>query len=228
MAYLLHIETATTLCSVAISNKDQLLVSRELDAGYTHAENLHLFIQEVLQQAGLSTKQLHAVAVSKGPGSYTGLRIGASAAKGLSYALSIPLIAIDTLQLIAAGAQKQVTEPGIFQPMIDARRMEVYTCRYDAALQAQSPVEALIVEENGLEKLNATLPVYFCGDGMPKCKTLLSQLPNARFVDDVKPSALNMVPLAYAKFLAQDFENTAYFEPFYLKDFMITKSKSKI
>ncbi len=227
MAYILHIETATTVCSVALSNKDQLLFSKELDDGYTHAENLHIFIQEALQEAGITTTQLQAIAVSKGPGSYTGLRIGVSAAKGLAFALNIPLLSVDTLQILSFQANSIVHDEGHFCPMIDARRMEVYTCVYNFKLEPKTTVKSLIVDELSVQEFNRDGIIYFFGNGMEKCKTLLKALPGARFIDNLKPSARYMVTLAYNKFLSGDFENTAYFEPFYLKDFMITKSKTK-
>lgn len=226
MAYILHIETATTVCSVALSENDRIIFSKELDEGFTHAENLHLFIQEGLKKTNIESKDLAAVAVSKGPGSYTGLRIGVSSAKGLAYALSIPLISVDTLQVMASMAFGKVKHEAFYCPMIDARRMEVYTNVYDQFLKTQSETRALIVDENSIESFKQYPTIYFFGDGMPKCKDLLSTLTNAHFIEDIKPSATYMVKLAYSKFVSKAFEDVAYFEPFYLKDFMITKGKT--
>lgn len=219
MPLILHIETATTSCSVAVSRGSELLAIREINAGYTHAENLHVFIQDVLKQASIEAAQLKAVTVSKGPGSYTGLRIGVSAAKGLAYALSIPLISVDTLQAMAH--QVSLNRPGMhYVPMLDARRMEVYCAVYSKELQETMPVQALILDDNSISVFNAYLPICFFGDGMPKAKDLLSRFSNAVFVEDVAPSAKDMIPLALTKFQQKTFENTAYFEPFYLKEFM--------
>jgi tRNA threonylcarbamoyladenosine biosynthesis protein TsaB len=223
MAIILNIETATTLCSVSLAQQGKLLAFKELDSGFTHAENLHGFILEILQEAGIGINALQALAVSKGPGSYTGLRIGVSAAKGLAYALRIPLISLDTLQVMSHQAAALKKEDVIYCPMIDARRMEVYTALYNQALDPVSPVEALIVDEHSIKKFNAYPSVYFFGDGMPKCRELLSALPNAGFINDMKPSAVHMCGLSYARFMKQEFEDVAYFEPFYLKDFLITR-----
>lgn len=225
MAYFLHIETATTVCSVAISHQEELLFHRELNAGFTHAENLHVFIADGLKESGISTSQLSAITVSKGPGSYTGLRIGVSSAKGLAYALDLPLISLSTLQIMAAAAVSQQQQQALYCPMIDARRMEVYTALYDATLNPASDIEALIVDEASILRFSAYPAVCFFGDGMTKCQPLLSQIKNAHFIADILPSAKSMVKLAYKKFLAQDFEDLAYFEPFYLKDFIAGKKK---
>lgn len=222
MALLLHLETSTTMCSVALSEDENLLCSRALNQGYTHAENLHVFIQDVLKEAGREGKELSAVSVSKGPGSYTGLRIGVSAAKGLAFALNIPLISLETLQIITASLKRELFPEGsLFCPMLDARRMEVYTALFNAEAERQSPIEALILDEASLEKFKAYKSLVFFGDGMPKCKSLLSQLPAARFVDNLVPHAENMVYLARQKFENKEFEDVAYFEPYYLKEFMI-------
>ena len=225
MCYILNIETATTVCSVSISKNEELLACTEVNNGFTHAENLHLFIDSILKETGITAAQLHAIAVSKGPGSYTGLRIGVSAAKGLAYALNIPLISIDTLQIMAASAVTVKNETAVYCPMIDARRMEVYTTLYDQQLQSMQAVEALIVEESTIEKFRNNNPIYFFGDGMPKCKELLMQLNNALFIENITPSARHMPALAFKKFNAKVFEDVAYFEPFYLKDFLILKKK---
>lgn len=227
MSHLLHIETATTVCSVALAENEKILFSKELNEGFTHAENLHLFIQEALKTTGLSVTQLNAVAVSKGPGSYTGLRIGVSAAKGLAYALNIPLIGVDTLQIMTRAAVKLSQKEGLYCPMIDARRMEIYTALYGKDLKPQTPVEALIVDQQSISKFDTGEPIFYFGDGMAKCRELLNTLPTAFFIENIAPSADNMAELAFAKFTNKDFEDLAYFEPFYLKDFLAGKKSTK-
>lgn len=225
MAFILNIESATTVCSVSISENDNLIALKEIDNGYTHAENLHVFIDELLKQTNVKPQQLSAVAVSKGPGSYTGLRIGVSAAKGLCYALNIPLISINTLQVLTNSITTKIDDV-FYCPMLDARRMEVYTAVYDANLNEVAPTEALIVDELSIKKYKNYTNIYFFGDGMLKCKELLSVLPNANFINDIKPSAKSMVKLSHLKYINKQYEDLIYFEPFYLKDFMIvTKSK---
>jgi len=223
MALLLHIETSTTMCSVAISENESLIACKELNQGYTHAENLHVFIQDLINENKLQTKNLSAIVVSKGPGSYTGLRIGVSAAKGLAYALKIPLISVDTLQVMAAQAKQTIAADAFFCPMLDARRMEVYTAVYDSKLERKQEIQALIVDENSIQQFSKFQKIYFFGDGMPKCKEVLSQLKNANFIDAIVPSAKHMATLAFEKFQNRVFEDVAYFEPFYLKDFLILK-----
>lgn len=225
MAYILNIETATTVCSVSVAKSGGLLYCKELDNGFTHAENLHLFIDEALKASNISAKNLNAIAVSKGPGSYTGLRIGVSAGKGMAYALNIPLISVDTLQIMVNQA-KSLPKGKMFCPMIDARRMEVYHAVYNDELKQKTEVEALIVDENSIQKFSAYSEIYFFGDGMPKCKEVLSSLKNAHFIDKVKPSAKYMCDLSFKKFSEKQFEDVAYFEPFYLKDFLIKKKAS--
>ncbi len=221
MSFILNIETSTTLCSVSISKNNELLALKQIDNGYSHAENLHIFINELLIQTNLKPTQLSAVAVSKGPGSYTGLRIGVSAAKGLCYALNIPLISINTLQIMANSIVNKM-QTNFYCPMLDARRMEVYTAIYDCNLNTIHPTQALIVDELSIESYKKYTAICFFGNGMPKCKNILNTLPNASFIEDIKPSAQNMVNLSYHKYKMNTFENIAYFEPFYLKDFLIT------
>jgi len=225
LACILNIETATTVCSVSVSRNNELLAFKEIDNGFTHAENLHLFIETVLSEAKLSASQLAAIAVSKGPGSYTGLRIGVSAAKGLAYALQIPLISIDTLQVMAAAAAEQKA-CDFYCPLVDARRMEVYTAVYNQLLHRETAVEALIADEHSIAKFRQYTSIGFFGDGMLKCKDLLGELSNAMFIDNITPSAKFMPALAFKKFSENQFEDVAYFEPFYLKDFMILKKKN--
>ena len=224
MAFILNIETATTVCSVSISQNDSLIAFKEIDNGYSHAENLHVFIRDLLTEANLNPNDLNAIAVSKGPGSYTGLRIGVSAAKGLCYALNIPLISLNTLQVLSNSIENRKPN-SYYCPMLDARRMEVYTIVFDSDLKEVLPTEALIVEEQSIEKYKKYPSIYFFGDGMPKCKDILSHLTNANFIENIKPSAKNMINLSYEKLITKQFEDVAYFEPFYLKDFMIVSKK---
>ena len=221
MSYILNIETATKNCSVALAKDGQTILCKEIaEEGYSHAERLHVFIEEIIQEAGICFQDINAIAVSQGPGSYTGLRIGVSAAKGLCYALNIPLIAVDTLQVLAL--QAKVAE-GLIVPMLDARRMEVYSAIFNAKLEKQRDVQAEIITENSFE--NSSETIYFVGDCAEKCKTVLTQ-PNFVFLEEVKyPSAKEMSALSFSKFQNSDFEDVAYFEPYYLKDFMITTSK---
>lgn len=218
MSYILNIETATKNCSVALAKDGKLVAYQEIaEANFAHAEKLHLFITEVLTQEQLTFSDLAAVAVSKGPGSYTGLRIGVSAAKGLCYTLGIPLLAIDTLAVLA---QAITPNEGTLLPMIDARRMEVFTQPYNAQHQPLQKAEALIVSEDAFQELPGAL--HLLGDGAPKCQELLT---DPRFVFHphlLYPSAQHMVALSEEKYKKNDIEDVAYFEPFYLKDFQFT------
>ena len=219
MAYLLHIESSSTVCSVALSNNSNLVDLKELNDGYTHAENLHVFIHDILQQNNINVKQLEAVSVSSGPGSYTGLRIGFSAAKGLAYALQIPLITIDTLQALTSLAIEQINTDALYCPMLDARRMEVYCAGYDRRLKEMIAANALVLTEESIHIFKSNKPIYFFGDGMPKAKELLQNIPQSYFVENIAPSAKALINLAYQKFSTKDFADTAYSEPFYLKEF---------
>lgn len=217
--YILNIETATRNCSVSLAKSGKTIAYKEIaDQGYTHAENLHVFIEEVLATASIKINDLNAVAVSCGPGSYTGLRIGVSAAKGLCYALKIPLIAVDTLNILA---EKVTHKNGLIIPMIDARRMEVYSAVFDENKNQIRTTQAEILTENNFSEYQET--IYFVGDSTEKAKTILNK-PNFVFLDDIVfPSARDISSLSYEKFVQKRFEDVAYFEPFYLKDFLITK-----
>jgi tRNA threonylcarbamoyladenosine biosynthesis protein TsaB len=223
--HLLCIETATTVCSVCVTADDKILAHKEINNGFSHAENLHVFIQDVLKEANLSIKQLNAVAISKGPGSYTGLRIGVSTAKGLCYALQIPLISIDTLQSMAYAVASAKKEDALYCPMLDARRMEVYCAVYDKNVETITTVNALVLDEKSVAVFNQNKSIYFFGDGMPKAKELLQNNKNAFFIDAIFPSAKNMAALAFTKFTKKQFEDVAYFEPFYLKEFFTNAKK---
>jgi tRNA threonylcarbamoyladenosine biosynthesis protein TsaB len=196
-----------------------------LNEGLSHAEKLHLFIEKALAEANIQLNQLNAISLSKGPGSYTGLRIGSSAAKGLAFALNIPLIAIDTLKALTASVLQNDTTNVLFCPMFDARRNEVYTAVYTNQLELTQPVQALIVNEESITIFNSNSSIIFFGDGMSKCKVLLSTLKNAQFKEGVFPSAINQVKLALNKYLNKQFEDLAYFEPYYLKEFYTTAQK---
>lgn len=221
MNYILNIETATKQCSVSISKEGKTIVCNEIaEEGYSHAERLHVFIEDCVKEAGISYKDLAAIAVSQGPGSYTGLRIGVSAAKGLCYALGIPLIAVDTLKALAA--QVKVTS-GVIVPMLDARRMEVYSAVFDSNLESLRAIQAEIITEDSFQELEGN--VYFVGDCAAKCKEVLTKTNFVFLEDVVYPSAKEMSAFSYQKFLNNDFVDLAYFEPYYLKDFIITASK---
>ena len=219
--YILNIETATRNCSVALAKDGATLICKEIaDIGFSHAEKLHVFIEEIIKEAEINFSDLEAIAVSKGPGSYTGLRIGVSAAKGLCFALDIPLISIGTLLSLA----KQVTiEKGLIIPMIDARRMEVYSAIFDADYNMIRGVEAQILDEISFSEIEQTINII--GDSSEKAKTILVN-KNITYLGEIQfPSSKEMCKLSFEKFQNNDFEDVAYFEPFYLKDFLIGTSK---
>ncbi|EIA09433.1 tRNA (adenosine(37)-N6)-threonylcarbamoyltransferase complex dimerization subunit type 1 TsaB [Flavobacterium frigoris] len=223
MNYILNIETSTKNCSVSIAKAGKTIICKEIaEEGYSHAERLHVFIEASLKEAGITYKDLSAIAVSQGPGSYTGLRIGVSAAKGLCFALDLPLIAVDTLKVLAS----QVTiSNGLIVPMIDARRMEVYSAIFNTEFEKLREVQAEIINEDSFENLQDT--IYFVGDCAEKCKAVLTK-ENFVFLDEIKyPSAKEMSVLSYEKYKKNDIVDVAYFEPFYLKDFLITTSKKQ-
>ncbi|WP_442844460.1 tRNA (adenosine(37)-N6)-threonylcarbamoyltransferase complex dimerization subunit type 1 TsaB [Leeuwenhoekiella sp. H156] len=225
MAILLGIETTTTNCSVALSKDDVILAFKEdMGLDYSHAERLHHYIAEVLQEADIPKSEIDAVAVSKGPGSYTGLRIGVSAAKGLCYALNVPLIATNTLKALAIQANQSGDEFKYIIPVLDARRMEVYSAVFNPVFDEIRSIEAQIVEESSFLNYLDSGKVLFIGNGAAKLKDLIKH-PNARFNDKALPSAREMMPLALAKYKISDTEDVAYFEPFYLKDFFVTSKK---
>ena len=221
MEYILNIETATKNCSVALAKEGKTILCKEIaEEGYSHAERLHVFIEEIIKEAGISLNDLSAIAVSQGPGSYTGLRIGVSAAKGLCFALGIPLIAVDTLQVLAS--QVNVTE-GLIIPMIDARRMEVYSAIFNPKFDKKKEILAEIIDQNSFSDTGEKL--YFVGDCAEKCKAILTK-ENHVFLEDIKyPSAKEMSVLSFEKFKINDTVDVAYFEPYYLKDFMVTTPK---
>ncbi|HYK76106.1 MAG TPA: tRNA (adenosine(37)-N6)-threonylcarbamoyltransferase complex dimerization subunit type 1 TsaB [Daejeonella sp.] len=222
MKLILLIETATTSCSVALAGDDKILALKEVNERNIHASHITLFIEEVMQQAGKSYSELDAVAISKGPGSYTGLRIGVSTAKGLCFALDIPLVAVDTLQAMASGVRFSEADwdaDTLFCPMIDARRMEVYTALFDQNLDAVLPTEAKILDEHTFDQYLDQYQIVFFGDGSEKCKALYAERNNVSFTD-FQNSAAHLSHLAFQKLEAGQTEDVAYFEPFYLKDFI--------
>lgn len=233
MALILSIETATQVCSVALAKDGNLLALREQNSKNSHAEILNSFISEVLTESNCTLNDLDAIAVSEGPGSYTGLRIGVSSAKGLCYALDIPLIAINSLQSLAYQTKENIqsdlleNQNIIFCPMIDARRMEAYTAHYSIAIDEIRKTEAEIIDANTYaEQLQKSI-IVFSGDGSEKYKSLYADNPNACFYADVFSSAKGMIVLAKEKFKNKEFVDLAYFEPFYFKAFVAGIPKVK-
>lgn len=217
--YILNIETATKNCSVSIAENGTTLLCKEIaEQGYSHAEKLHVFIEEILQESKLTTKDLAAIAISQGPGSYTGLRIGVSAAKGFCFALDIPLIAVDTLESLA----RQVNnKDGFIVPMIDARRMEVYSAIFNSNHEKTRDVEAEVITEESFNDIKEN--IYFVGDCSEKCKAVLTK-ENFIFLENIiYPSAKEMSQISFDKYKKNDTVDVAYFEPFYLKDFFMAK-----
>lgn len=215
MTTILHIETATKVCSVALSLNGEMIQLQEFkDEGYSHGEQLTVLIQKVLDLQGITTQNLSAVSVSAGPGSYTGLRIGVSTAKGLCYALKIPLISVDTLRSMAELAHVKYPSSNLC-PMIDARRMEVFSFITNPQSEVLKPLSADVLDENSYTGFE---PFVCFGDGALKMKELWNNR-NIVFDLDIEPSAKGQVKIAYRKFLSQDFEDVAYFEPAYLKEF---------
>ena len=228
---ILHIETATDVCSVALSRGEEIIGLKEEAGGNNHAKNLLPFVEEALKQGGCTVKDLNGVSVSIGPGSYTGLRIGVSTAKGIAYTAGIPVMAISTLEGIAQGARASWQETSSEQPqiipMIDARRMEVYSAIYDRALNEVREIRADIVDADTYKEFLDKHPVWFMGNGAAKCKDTINH-PNAHFLDDVTPQARWMFPLAEQSFNREEFRDVAYFEPYYLKDFIAVKPKKLV
>ena len=228
---ILCLETATPVCSVALNESCCTIALRETEGQNAHSEKITNFIREVMEIGRVDYKQLDAVAVSQGPGSYTGLRIGVSTAKGICYAADLPLMAIDTLEAMAYGMKmkfgSQIAENDLLIPMIDARRMEVYASVFDAQLNKVNDTAALVIEENTFEDLSKDHRLWLFGDGAPKLSKLFENQPNINIVDGFKPSAAFMLPLAEKALRNQNFVDVAYFEPFYLKDFIAGKPHVK-
>ena len=229
MSKILNIETSTTVCSVSISENGTCKCFRENFNGNNHSELIGVFTQEVLAEAGLKPQDLDAVALSIGPGSYTGLRIGTSFAKGLCYGTDIPLITIPTLKIIAQNAKEKynIEDDALLCPMIDARRMEVYCCVYDSKLNEVHATEPQIIDENSFADVLKDKKVYFFGNGAAKCKQYITS-ENAIFLDEVYPLATSMIALSEEAYTNNNFADVAYFEPFYLKAAHVTVPKNQL
>jgi len=234
MANILIIETATEVCSVALSRNGELIDLLESKEGQNHARLVSIFTENLLSRQGMKPGELDAVAVSKGPGSYTGLRIGVSTAKGICYASNIPLLAIGTLEAMAKHVSLNLSGYGIpddlpvlFCPMIDARRMEVFSMLLDRDGHILKPISAEIIHESFLSEELSGARIVFFGNGSEKCKKVLSS-PNAIFISNIEASARHICELAWQAYNKKQFEDVAYFEPFYLKDFIATVPKKNI
>lgn len=229
MNTILNIDTSTTVCSVALSAGGECLSMRKDESGNNHSRVIGVFTQQLLQEADSNGWKVAAVALSQGPGSYTGLRIGTSFAKGLCYGMGIPLIAIPTLKIMAWAVAQRLKAEGVHTdallcPMIDARRMEVYSAVYDMELNEAEAVSAKIIDQESFSDLLANRKIYFFGNGSNKCKDAITS-HNATFIDGVNPLATDMAVMAHEAYNKKEFADVAYFEPFYLKDFIATKPK---
>ena len=220
---ILNVETATKNCSVCLfEDKEIIAIKEQNDGKYSHSENLHVFINELLKSVNKTIAEVDAIAVSKGPGSYTGLRIGVSAAKGFCFSLDKPLIAVSTLTALAHSIK--VEKEAFIVSMLDARRMEVYSAVFDGSYNKVREVKAEIIDADSFRTFLDKNKVYFLGDGAEKCKPIITH-KNAIFLGGYFPSAKEMAMLSYKKYVEKKFEDVAYFEPFYLKDFLVTVSK---
>jgi tRNA threonylcarbamoyladenosine biosynthesis protein TsaB len=219
LALILNIETSTTNCSVTLAENGKELVSCAINDGYKHSERLMTFVNQVFVESQKKFSDLDAIAISEGPGSYTGLRIGVSAAKGISYALDKPLIAINSLEIMASAVC--LNHPGydLFIPMIDARRMEVYTAVYSNDLVVVDRLSAMIIDENAFRDIAETEKVIYFGDGADKCEHIFNARKNFNLLKAIMPTSLDMASLSFKKYQMNIFESVAYFEPNYLKDF---------
>ncbi|TMM58246.1 tRNA (adenosine(37)-N6)-threonylcarbamoyltransferase complex dimerization subunit type 1 TsaB [Maribacter algarum] len=224
MALILNLETATTNCSVSVAKEGKTIAIKEHDTpNYSHSEQLHVFIQEVLKEASISLSNLDAIAISKGPGSYTGLRIGVSAAKGLCFSLDVPLISVETLESLAYQEKSQAFD--FLIPVLDARRMEVYSKVFDNLLNEIRETKAEIIDANSFSSFLNQGKVLLLGSGASKCQEVLKN-ENLSIADEHVPSAEQLSQLSFEKYQNRDFEDVAYFEPYYLKDFILqTKAK---
>lgn len=229
MACILNIETSTSVCSVAVVDEGHVIWNEEDHSGPNHAVSLGVYVDQALSFIDNSGLQVEAVAVSSGPGSYTGLRIGVSMAKGVCYGRDAKLIAIPTLQAMCVPLLlgESIEEDALLCPMLDARRMEVYAAVYDRALREVRATGADIIDENSYKEILDEKVVYFFGPGASKCKEVITH-PNARFIDDMEPLAKDMAPLATKCFYRQEFEDVAYFVPFYLKEYQAALPKKLV
>lgn len=227
MPTIIHIETATEVCSCTLSVADEIIVSKINNDKLAHSTSLGVFVEEIMQVVRENDMEVKAISVSSGPGSYTGLRIGVSQAKGLSYGLNVPLISIPTPLIMAYSVKDKASPETLLCPMIDARRMEVYAALYNSSLETVKEIDAQILDENSYSEILSEQKVCFFGNGAKKFMDIIDN-ENAIFIDDVYPQASSMVQLAMEKFNKKDFVDTAYFEPFYLKEFNATISKKNI
>ena len=229
MAFLLALETSSTVCSVALYKEEKLLGATELQIEKSHSSHITVLAEELLRNCKVTLQDLSAVAISGGPGSYTGLRIGSATAKGLCFSLDIPLIEVSTLEAITAEAIQYTPSPEeyLFCPMIDARRMEVYTYLSTHTLEVVKPIAPLILEHDSFDDYLANSKIIFCGSGAAKYKALATDKKNALFLAHIMPSAIYIGKLALRKFEKKQFQNIAYYEPFYLKEVYITSSIKK-
>jgi tRNA threonylcarbamoyladenosine biosynthesis protein TsaB len=236
MALILNLDTSTQICSVALASDGELIGLKESREERSHASFLSVFIRDVLKSNSLDVSALDAVAVSRGPGSYTGLRIGVSTAKGLAYASGIPLISVDTLSAMTSGViqsnwlEKETgstVEPLLYCPMIDARRMEVYTAMFHPSGKIIGTISAMIIEKDSFRDTLEHNRIVFFGNGSGKCREIIDH-PNATFLEGIETSATHMISLVERAWQLKSFEDVAYFEPFYLKDFVPTTPKNKV
>lgn len=227
MALILNIDTSTSVCSVALAKDGEVIALKENNEGLNHSILLGSYIDELFKETQILPQQLDAVAISMGPGSYTGLRIGVSMAKGLCYGTSKPLIAVPTLQALALSVSSRLQEDAWYCPMIDARRMEVYTAFFDKENQPLIDTKAEIIDEHSFADLLTSHKIYFFGNGSDKVRNILTA-PNACYIEQVETSAIHMPEISEQRFAERLFEDVAYFEPFYLKDFIATTPKKKV
>lgn len=228
MSCILNIETSTSVCSVAISQDGAVIFEQQDVKGRSQAVSLGSFVDKALSFIENHAIPLDAVAVSCGPGSYTGLRIGVSMAKGVCYGLNIPLIGITTLEVLCVPVllyHEEIPDDALLCPVIDARRMEVYSAIYDRSLKLVRKISADVIDENSYIEYLEKNPIYFFGNGADKCKAVISH-PNAHFMDDIVPLASKMFPLSEKAMSKEDYKDVAYFEPFYLKEFVATKARN--
>lgn len=227
MALILNIDTSTSVCSVALTKNKEVLCLKENNEGANHSVLLGTYINDILKENGITAQQLDAIAVSMGPGSYTGLRIGISMAKGLCFAAGKPLIAVPTLQALALSVSSKIQEDAYYCPMIDARRMEVYTAFFDRNNATLIDTKAEIIDEHSFADILSAHKVYFFGNGSDKVRDKLTGT-NAGYIENVETSAANMAGISETRFEKKQFEDAAYFEPLYLKDFIATTPKKKV
>lgn len=230
MSCILHIDTSTSVCSVAVSQDGTCLFNKEDHSGPNHSITLGIFIDEALALVDSQGIMLDAVSVSGGPGSYTGLRIGVSMAKGICYGRELKLISVPTLELLCVPVllnHDEIEDNALLCPMLDARRMEVYAALFDRALKPIRETRADVVDENTYKKWLDERPVYFFGNGAAKCMEQINH-PNARLIEDIEPLAKWMLPLAEKRMIQERFEDVAYYTPFYLKDFVAKEAKKLI